>query len=72
MLTPALSIIKTANASYAVPGQSIGYTVTVTNTGQTPYTGAMVTDSLAGVLTTPPITAMRPRRRGRCRMPARS
>ena len=26
------------------------YTITVTNTGQTPYTGASVTDSLAGVL----------------------
>ena len=47
MLTPALSIVKTANASTAVPGQSIGYTVTITNSGQTPYTGAVVTDSFA-------------------------
>ena len=47
MLTPALTIVKTANASTAVPGQSIGYTVTITNTGQTPYTGATVTDSFA-------------------------
>jgi len=30
-----------------VPGQVIGYTVTVTNTGQTPYTGAAVADSFA-------------------------
>ena len=49
VLTPALSIVKTANASSAVPGQVIGYTITVTNTGQTPYTGAVVTDSLAAL-----------------------
>ena len=47
VLTPALSIVKTANASTAVPGQTIGYTVTITNTGQTPYSGAVVTDSFA-------------------------
>jgi large repetitive protein len=50
VLTPALSIVKTANASSAVPGQVIGYTVTVTDTGQTPYTAAQVTDDLTGVL----------------------
>ena len=47
MLTPALSIVKTANATTAVPGQAIGYTVTITNTGQTTYSGATVTDSFA-------------------------
>ena len=47
VLTPALSIVKTADASSAVPGQEIGYTITVTNTGQTPYTGTAVTDSFA-------------------------
>ena len=36
VLTPALTIVKTANASTAVPGQTISYTITVTNTGQTP------------------------------------
>ena len=30
-----------------MPGQVIGYTLTVTNTGQTTYTGAAVTDSFA-------------------------
>ena len=39
--------MKTANASFAVPGQPVGYTVTVTNTGQTAYTGAAVADSFA-------------------------
>ena len=43
VLTPALTIVKTANTTAAVPGQPvISYTVTVTDTGQTPYTGATV------------------------------
>ncbi len=34
-----------------MPGQVVGYTLTVTNTGQTPYTGiAVVTDSFAEML----------------------
>ena len=32
------------------PGGTVGYTITVTNSGQTPYTGATFTDPLAGVL----------------------
>ena len=44
---PALTIVKTANATSAVPGAVIGFTVTVTNTGQAAYTGAVVTDSFA-------------------------
>ena len=50
VLVPALSIVQSANATSAVPGQVIGYTLTVTNTGQTPYTGAAVTDSFAEML----------------------
>ena len=50
VLTPALTITKTASAATAVPGATITYTITVTNTGQTPYTGAALTDPLAGVL----------------------
>ena len=50
VLTPALTIVKTASAATAVPGQTVTYTVTVTDSGQTPYTGAAVTDALAGVL----------------------
>src|SRR6202041_836803 len=49
VLTPGLTIVKTANTSAAVPGQAVGYTVTLTDTGQTPYTGAVVTDSLAAL-----------------------
>jgi large repetitive protein len=50
VLTPALTIVKTASTATVVPGQTVTYTVTVTNTGQTPYTGAAFTDSLTGVL----------------------
>ena len=50
VLTPALTIVTTADATAAVPGQPVTVTVTVTNTGQTPYSGAVVTDSLAGAL----------------------
>jgi uncharacterized repeat protein (TIGR01451 family) len=50
VLTPALTIVTTANATAAVPGQQVTFSVTVTDTGQTPYSGAVVTDSLAGAL----------------------
>ena len=33
-----------------MPGQTVTYTVTVTDSGQTPFSGAAFTDSLAGVL----------------------
>src|SRR6202042_1205359 len=44
---PALTITKTANTTAAVPGATVTYTITVADTGDTPYTGATVTDSLA-------------------------
>ena len=50
VLIPALSITASANTPAAVPGQQVGYTVTITDTGQTPYSGAVVTSSLAGAL----------------------
>ena len=50
VVIPGLTIVKTANTSAAVPGQAVGYTVTITDSGQTPYTGAVVTDDLTGVL----------------------
>ena len=46
----SLTITATANASSVTPGSVVGYTVTVTNTGAAPYTGATFTDSLSGVL----------------------
>ena len=50
MLVPALTITKVADTATTTPGATVGYTITVANTGQTPYTGATVTDALAGVL----------------------
>ena len=49
-LIPALTIAKTATVSTTTPGSTVGYTITVADTGQTPYAGAQVTDTLAGVL----------------------
>ena len=46
VLVPSLSIVTTANTTTAVPGQTVAYTVTVTDNGQTPYTGATVTETL--------------------------
>ncbi|WP_235487867.1 hypothetical protein, partial [Frankia sp. AvcI1] len=34
------------NANAAVPGGVVTYTVTITNSGETPYTGATVTNNL--------------------------
>ena len=49
-LIPALTITKTADTTSTSPGATVGYTITVTNTGQTPYTGATVTDDLTAVI----------------------
>ncbi|MEP7089199.1 MAG: putative Ig domain-containing protein, partial [Nocardioidaceae bacterium] len=50
VLVPALDISVTADRSNTVPGGTVGYTVTVTNTGQTAYAGAVVTAHLTGAL----------------------
>ena len=46
----ALTITQTPSATTAAPGAVVGYTVTVTNSGVTGYTGATLTDPLSGVL----------------------
>ena len=45
-----LSIIKTDGATSAVPGNSIAYTITVTNDGPANMTGATVTDTMPAEL----------------------
>ena len=50
VLTPALTIVKTADLDNTTLGSTVTYTVTVTNSGQTPYAAAAFSDSLAGVL----------------------
>ena len=48
VLIPGLTIVKTANVSTTTPGSVVGYTITVTDSGQTAYTGATFSDSLSG------------------------
>ena len=50
VLIPALTITKTANTTAAVPGATVTYTITVTDTGQTPYTGPPSPTPSTGVL----------------------
>jgi uncharacterized repeat protein (TIGR01451 family) len=45
-----LVIVKTASVSGAVAGGIVGYTITITNTGATAWTGVSVSDPLNGVL----------------------
>ena len=44
---PGLSDRQDRRHDGTVPGGTVGYTITVTNTGQTAYAGATVTDSFA-------------------------
>ncbi len=46
-----LQITKTANPTQPIPGSQFTYTVTVTNNGPSPVTGATVTDNVPGILT---------------------
>ncbi len=50
VLVPALSISNTSTASTTTPGATVPYTLTISNTGQTAYTGATVAVALAGAL----------------------
>jgi uncharacterized repeat protein (TIGR01451 family) len=45
-----LVIVARAGTSSAVPGGTVNFTVTVSNTGTTPFTAVTFTDALAGVL----------------------
>ncbi|GLZ78668.1 hypothetical protein Afil01_34750 [Actinorhabdospora filicis] len=44
------TVAKTASPASAKPGETVTYTVTVTNDGQADYTGASFTDDLSGVV----------------------
>ncbi len=45
VLIPALTITQAANISSTTPGSTVDYTITVADTGQTPYSGITVTVS---------------------------
>ena len=49
VLIPALSVVTTADVSSTTPGSTVKYTLTVTNTGQTTYTGAVIVADFRGV-----------------------
>ena len=61
VLIPALTITKTAAVTTTTPGSTFGYTITVDDTGPTPYAAATITDPSTACSTTPPITTT-PRR----------
>ena len=50
MLVPGLTIVNSAGVASTTPGSVVRFTVTITDTGQTSYTGISVTDSLSGLV----------------------
>ena len=50
VLTPELTISTTSDTSFVAPGDSVEYTTTIRNTGETPYAGAVVRIDLTGLL----------------------
>ena len=47
---PQLTIVKSSPITATVPGARVTFTLTITNSGQTAYTGIEVRDNLAGAL----------------------
>ena len=47
---PGLTISITGSTSSTAPGDTVNYTITIVDTGNTAYSGATVTDSLADVI----------------------
>jgi uncharacterized repeat protein (TIGR01451 family) len=67
-----LTITKTANVATVAPGGTVAYTITVTNSGQTAYTGRDVHRPADRVLGTPSTTPTRAPPPARCPTPART
>ena len=67
-----LTIAQTASTASTTPGSVVSYTITVTNSGSVAYTGAALTDSLAGVLDDATYNIDAIATAGSCRSPART
>ena len=50
VLVPSLTIGKSVSTPTTTPGGLVSYTIIITNSGQTPYVGVVIDDSLQGVL----------------------
>jgi|GEM_PF-1704844 len=56
--TPLLGLAKSANRSTAAPGQSVQFTIVLTNNGNVPLANLLVTDALLGLSVTVPSLAV--------------
>ncbi|WP_247740792.1 hypothetical protein [Cohnella sp. LGH] len=56
--TPLLGLSKSANRSTAAPGQSVQFTIVLTNIGNVPLANLLVTDALLGLNRTVPSLAV--------------
>ena len=72
VLVSGLQISASAGSATTTPGSVVQYTVTVTNSGQTAYTGATFTDPLSGCSMTPATTTTRPPPAAASASPART
>ncbi|QAY65912.1 DUF11 domain-containing protein [Paenibacillus protaetiae] len=55
---PAITLSKSADRNHALPGETVSYTITVTNTGNLDLTNVTIRDALLGLDTVLPVLAV--------------